>query len=268
MGQRLRLGQPPAERHAASNRVKNPKSHHHRRTTQDIAERYLEGLTSRWSMCVQNLVGKSTRAIMVFAVTISARGCPSETNRQEPINVQVTSPSAPRPSSTVKPRVSAKVFSVASSPVAWGSSSVVQRHEYQGGNWTSCADGFKVSNQPQRDVTRLSLLCAPYQGMRRYGRTWFGKITAESNDEMDFRLAKGQCARVFATAETSLSSWTVDVVGPGEVLVGHAHTKNGLALANPTGAFCVDRTGDYHVRVKPIEGSGLVAAEVWTLPTL
>lgn len=139
-------------------------------------------------------------------------------------------------------------------------------HPYTRGVWSSCADGFRTSNQPQRDVTRLSFLCGPYQGMRKLGRTWFGHVEKDKDGSFDVQLRKGQCARVFAVARSELPSFRVNVTGPSDDLVGTGQASAGFAMVNRDGAFCVDETGTFRVRVVARQGMGLVAAEVWTLP--
>jgi hypothetical protein len=139
-------------------------------------------------------------------------------------------------------------------------------HPFTHGVWSSCADGFRTSNQPQRDVTRLSFLCGPYQGMRKLGRTWFGHVEKDKDSSFDVHLRKGQCARVFAVARSELPSFRVNVTSPSDALVGTGQASAGFALVDHDGAFCVDETGAFRVRVIARQGTGLVAAEVWTLP--
>jgi hypothetical protein len=140
-------------------------------------------------------------------------------------------------------------------------------HPFHGPAWTACTNGFRTSNQPQRDVTRLSLSCAPYQGMRRFGRTFFHRATPSSPGSFSIRLATAQCARVFVTADNQVHSFRVSILDSQEAIVGYAQSRSSpFAVANESGAFCVPRTGEYRIRIDIEQGSGLIAAEVWTLP--
>jgi hypothetical protein len=139
-------------------------------------------------------------------------------------------------------------------------------HPYVGSTWASCAHGFRTSNQPQRDVARLSLLCAPYHGMRRFGRTWLGRVGDDSPASFEVRLAASQCARVFVTAGDEVRALRVSVLDSRGEVVGAAESSSSFAVANAEGAFCVDRTGDYRIRIEARRGAGPAAAELWTLP--
>lgn len=140
-------------------------------------------------------------------------------------------------------------------------------HPYVGSTWASCTRGFRTSNQPQRDVTRLSLLCAPYHGMRRFGRTWLGHVGDASPGTFEARLAASQCARVFVTVGDDVRALRVSVIDSKESVIGVAESASSFAVVNEGGAFCVDRTGDYRIRIEVGSGSGPAAAELWTLPS-
>lgn len=109
-------------------------------------------------------------------------------------------------------------------------------------------------------------MCAPYQGMSRLGRTWFGRLEKGGTNHFTFHLQNGQCARLFAAADDTLESFRTVIRDPDGQPIGLATSSNGLLIANADGAFCVHATGDYRAEVRSDGGSGLVAAEIWTLP--
>lgn len=102
--------------------------------------------------------------------------------------------------------------------------------------------------------------------MSKLGRTWFGQVEKDNDGSFDVHLRKGQCARVFAVARSELPSFLVNVISPSDALVGTGQASAGFALVSHDGAFCVEETGAFRVRVVARQGTGLVAAEVWTLP--
>ena len=136
---------------------------------------------------------------------------------------------------------------------------------YVGATWASCADGFRPSDQPQRDITRLSFLCGPYHGMHRDGKTWLGHVGAGSPMEVEASLSATQCARVFATA-AQVQSLRVSVMDEGGVLIGFAQSAEPFVMANPDGAMCVSQTGKIRIRLEAAKGAGSAAVELWVLP--
>ncbi|MCL2824015.1 MAG: hypothetical protein FWD57_08490, partial [Polyangiaceae bacterium] len=77
-------------------------------------------------------------------------------------------------------------------------------HRFMGNSWTTCADGFRVSGMPARDVLRLSLLCGPYHGMRRTEHEWNGYVAELNPVEVDVVVESNHCVRVFAAADPTM----------------------------------------------------------------
>ena len=139
-------------------------------------------------------------------------------------------------------------------------------HPYVGSTWLSCADGFRTSNQPIRDVTRLAFLCGPYHGMRRSGQMWTMHVSEGSPASIELGLAPTECVRVFAAAASSVSLLRVALFDPDNAVICFAQSTMHFVMLHSDSAVCVERAGRYGIRVDAFGGAGQVALELWTFP--
>lgn len=132
--------------------------------------------------------------------------------------------------------------------------------------WSSCHHGFQTSNQPQKDITRLSFLCAPYQGMRRLGPAFFSNLIEGQEVSFERLLQASQVARVFVVSSDDINSFVVHVIDPSGKEIARSHSNAKFAIVHANGAFDIEDTGQHRIRIVGGQGKGTVAAEVWTLP--
>jgi hypothetical protein len=71
---------------------------------------------------------------------------------------------------------------------------------------------------------------------------------------------------VFVTVGDDVRALRVSVLDSRGAAIGVAESSSSFAVVNEDGAFCVDRTGDYRIRIEVGSGVGPAAAELWTLP--
>src|SRR6266516_1256834 len=145
-------------------------------------------------------LGMMPRAALVFAVAFALGGCPGR--HQELSTSEPPERSGPKADGAFSP---AKVASTATSslspsnegrsaPLAgrsladagsasgesFGDSSdpaLRHRPDPVGGSWVTCYGNYRPSSTPERDVTRLGLLCGPANGMMLVGSTVTGEAT-------------------------------------------------------------------------------------------
>jgi hypothetical protein len=144
-----------------------------------------------------------------------------------------------------------------------------------GGPWVRCYGGFHPSGEPVKDVTRLSLLCGPENGMKRLSKKALeGSVAAGGPAVAEtFEARRGECYRIFAVAEPIQDAGTgvadLDVVvrssrGPA---IAADHGEDPWPIVQPDRPFCALEDDRYTVEVSARRGSGHFAAEVWVLHT-
>ena len=134
-----------------------------------------------------------------------------------------------------------------------------------GGPWVTCYGNYRPTSTPERDVTRLGLLCGPANGMRLEGAT----ITGEATDlviEHVFDVRAGECFRVLAVAAPSVSDLAVEVRNPKGVPIASDHNNDRWPILNPDGPFCLLDAGKHTIRVHARQGRGKYALQIWRLP--
>ncbi len=136
-----------------------------------------------------------------------------------------------------------------------------------GGTWASCANGFRATSSPERDLIRLGMLCGPYHGMRRVGEAWTGSIgpgTLARSHTVDAR--KGQCFRVFAVADQHVRGLALRALLPDGKPIAEVTTTERWAALGSDGAWCVAHDTAVVVRIESSSGSGSYSAQAWLLP--
>src|ERR1044071_2703678 len=111
-------------------------------------------------------------------------------------------------------------------PGAFGDSdqAVRRRPDPVGGSWVACYGNYRPTSTPERDVTRLGLLCGPANGMMPVGSTVTGEAT-ENGTQHPFDVRAGECFRIFAVAEPSAADLAVEVRDPKGVPVASDHNN-------------------------------------------
>jgi hypothetical protein len=138
-----------------------------------------------------------------------------------------------------------------------------------GGPWVRCYGGFHPSGDPVKDVTRLSLLCGPENGMKRLSKKPLeGTVSAGGPSVIEsFEARRGECYRVFAVAEAGVADLDVVLRSSRGSAIAADHGEDAWPIVQPDRPVCAledDRVG---VEVSAKRGSGRFAAEIWVLRT-
>src|SRR5262245_45676390 len=100
----------------------------------------------------------------------------------------------------VAPRPLGDVGSAPGGSSGGSDQAVLHRPDPVGGSWVTCYGNYRPTSTPERDVTRLGLLCGPANGMMLVGSTLIGEAT-ENGTQHPFDVRAGECFRIFAVAE-------------------------------------------------------------------
>jgi hypothetical protein len=134
-----------------------------------------------------------------------------------------------------------------------------------GGSWVTCYGNYRPTSTPERDVTRLGILCGPANGMKPVGAMAEGEIT-DNAIELPLEVRQGDCFRIFAVAEKTVSDLAVVVRDPKGGPVASDHNNDRWPILNPDGPFCLVDAGKYSVEVRARQGRGKYALQIWRLP--
>jgi len=138
-----------------------------------------------------------------------------------------------------------------------------------GGPWVSCYGSFRLAGEPVKDLTRLSLLCGPVNGMRRLSKQPFEGAVSEGGPPQSttFEARRGECYRVFAAAEKSVGDLDVTVRSSRGAPIAADHGEDAWPIVQPDRPFCPLEDDRYTVEISARRGSGRFASEVWALRT-
>jgi hypothetical protein len=138
-----------------------------------------------------------------------------------------------------------------------------------GGPWVRCYGGFHPSGDPVKDVTRLSILCGPENGMKRLSKQPFEGTVAAGGPAVSegFAARRGECYRVFAVAEPTVQDLDVVVRSSRGAPLAAEHGEDAWPIVQPDRPFCPLEDDRYTVEVSAKRGGGRFAAEVWVLRT-
>ena len=171
---------------------------------------------------------------------------------------------APSPAASAAPAMSVAV-KVSGSASSSGSPAPSASSAF--GPWVRCYAHFRPTSTPLRDVTRLSILCGPQNGMHRLGDTVEGTVAdVGPATEQEISLSKGQCVRVFAVGDVGITDLDVALLAPGGTVVAQDGIDDRWPILLPDRAVCAEIDGKYVVRVKAKKGRGRFAVSTWLLP--
>jgi hypothetical protein len=138
-----------------------------------------------------------------------------------------------------------------------------------GGPWVRCYGGFHPAGDPVKDVTRLSLLCGPENGMHRLSKRPIEGELREAGPAVAeaFDAHRGECYRVFAVGAPSVADLDVVVRSSRGSAVAADHVDDRWPVVQPDRPFCPLEDDRYTVEISAKKGSGRFAAEVWVLKT-
>jgi hypothetical protein len=136
-----------------------------------------------------------------------------------------------------------------------------------GGPWVRCYGNFRTSGEPLTDVTRLSLLCGPANGMRRLSKKPIEGSVEEGGPSVTEMLEakRGECYRIFAVAEPTVADLDVTVQSSRGAAIAADHSEDSWPIVQPDRPFCPLADDRVTVEVSAHRGRGRFAAEVWVL---
>jgi len=138
-----------------------------------------------------------------------------------------------------------------------------------GGPWVRCYGSFHPAGDPVKDVTRLALLCGPENGMRRLSKAPIEGAVSEGapGTTSTFEARRGECYRVFAVAEATVSDLDVTVHSSRGAAIAADHGEDTWPIVQPDRPFCPLENDRYTLEIAAHRGHGRFAAEVWVLRT-
>ena len=136
-----------------------------------------------------------------------------------------------------------------------------------GGPWVRCYGNFRVGGEPLKDVTRLAMLCGPENGMTRLSPKPLEGTVSEGGAVVTeaFRVQRGVCYRVFATATPSVKDLDVVVRSSRGAAIAADHGEDAWPIVQPDRPFCALEDDNVTIEVSARRGEGRFAAEIWQL---
>ncbi len=172
---------------------------------------------------------------------------------------QPTGGTPPRPPSADEPAPSAAPSAAVTAPSG--------RIE-SGGPFVTCLAGFSPSAEPVRDVTRLSLVCGPENGMRRVLEVPFEGALSEGGAalEIPLELKRGSCYRVFAVADPAIEDLDVSLSSARGVVIASDPGVGRVVVLQPDRPLCSTADDAATLRVLAKKGRGRFALEIYAMP--
>ena len=223
-----------------------------------------------------------TRWLLFGLVPALAVGCQPRARPWDQGDAEA--PLAPRPSATptsmLPPPSAAATDDPGADPTAGDAGPVAPGSEAEGraptplvrigGPWVRCYGSFHPAGDPVKDVTRLALLCGPENGMRRLSRAPIeGEVTEGAPGiTTTFEARRGECYRVFAVADATVTDLDVTVHSSRGAAVAADHGEDAWPIVQPDRPFCPLEKDVYTLEIAAHRGHGHFAAEIWVLRTV
>lgn len=209
------------------------------------------------------------RLLAIAALSLLALGCERRARPWDPPDGSAPQPIAPAPPITSRPVITddagAPTEDAGAPAVIEGPTPPVR----VGGPWVRCYGGFRPSGDPVKDVTRLSILCGPENGMKRLSKQPLEGTVREGGPGVSetFQARRGECYRVFAVAEPAVGDLDIVVRSSRGASIAADHGEDGWPIVQPDRPICPLEDDRYSFEVTAKRGSGRFAAEVWVLRT-
>ncbi|HMY17882.1 MAG TPA: hypothetical protein PKA58_16275 [Polyangium sp.] len=177
-------------------------------------------------------------------------------------------------SSSSKPLLSPTFVQAASLVPSAGSSGPVSLDEPSlplpvrvGGPWVRCYGDFRLEGSLIADLTRLTMLCGPTNGMRRVSKKPFEGEVIEGGAPLSTPLdaRRGACYRVFAVADATVTDLDVVVRSSRGTPIAQDHGEDRWPIVQPDRPFCPLENDAMTIELTARHGKGRAAAEVWML---
>jgi len=130
-----------------------------------------------------------------------------------------------------------------------------------------CYGGFHLEGDPKKDLTRLTMLCGPENGMHRVSKEPFEAEVNEGAPVITTELSakKGECYRIFAVAEPSVKDLDIVVRSSRGAQIAADHGEDAWPIVQPDRPFCPLEDDTLTVEMTARHGRGKMVAEVWAL---
>lgn len=210
---------------------------------------------------------------MLFALLLVAMLVVGCREKQRPWEQTGEEPPPPWPSATSKPLLS-PTFVQAASLAPSGSAGPLLPDEQPlpspvrvGGPWVRCYGDFRLEGPLLADLTRLTMLCGPPNGMRRLSKKPVEGDVVEGGSPvtMPLEAKRGFCYRVFAVAEASVTDLDVVVRSSRGASIAQDHGEDRWPIVQPDRPFCPLENDAMTIELTARRGKGRAAAEVWLL---
>lgn len=138
-----------------------------------------------------------------------------------------------------------------------------------GGPWVRCYGNFRLSGDPRKDVTRLSLLCGPENGMWRQSKEPLEGRVAEGQPGVSqkVKVLRGNCYRVFAVGGPGVINLDIDLQSSRGATIATDGGEDAWPILQPDRPFCPLEDDTVTVEIRAKRGEGRFAAEIWVLKT-
>jgi hypothetical protein len=138
-----------------------------------------------------------------------------------------------------------------------------------GGPWVRCYGNFRLSGDPLKDLTRLSLLCGPENGMWRLTKTPIEGRVSEGQPGVSQKLkaVRGECYRVFAVGGPGVLNLDITLQSSRGATIASDGGEDAWPIVQPDRPFCPLEDDTVTVEISAKRGEGRFAAEVWVLKT-
>lgn len=212
------------------------------------------------------------RLLPLFVAATLLSGCERRTHPWDQPDAAEPGPQKPIASPLPSPSSSAATPIVDGGPAADAGGEVIEGPTPPvrvGGPWVRCYGGFHPSGDPVKDVTRLSILCGPENGMKRLSKQPLEGSLREGGPSVSegFDARRGECYRVFAVAEPTIVDLDVVVRSSRGAAIAADHGEDAWPIVQPDRPLCPLEDDRWSFEVSAKKGGGRFAAEVWVLRT-
>jgi len=136
-----------------------------------------------------------------------------------------------------------------------------------GGLWVSCHEGFRRSGEPDKDVTRLAMMCGPPNGMVPIANTMRGSVVAGGRPAShDFSVQEGACYRIFAVGGGDIGELDVIVTSGRGTHLATDDSRDAWPIVERDRPLCSFGDDTFRIEVSSRRGAGPYSVQIWSLP--
>jgi hypothetical protein len=138
-----------------------------------------------------------------------------------------------------------------------------------GGPWVRCYGNFRLSGEPLKDLTRLTLLCGPENGMWRLSTQPIEGHVAEGQPGVleTLKAVRGECYRLFAVGGPGVLNLDITLRSSRSSTIATDGSEDAWPILQPDRPFCPLENDTITVEISARRGEGRFVAEIWVLRT-